>query len=73
MHTQFVDVKHMSRIPNFGQHLSFVCPRILFNKMPMNSHCTQNEEKATESLAATITVDKEISFFANRVKLKSAF
>lgn len=59
VHTQFVDVRQMSRIPNFGQHLSLVCPRISFNKMQTN-RITQKEEKAIICLATIKSVDIEI-------------
>lgn len=49
VYTQFVDVPQMSRIPNFGQHLSLVCPRISFKKMQINRNM-QNEEKGYKEI-----------------------
>lgn len=57
MHTQFVDVQQMSRIPNFGQCLSFLCPRISFNKMQINRN-SRNGEKAAIGLATIKIADK---------------
>lgn len=57
IHTQFVDVQQMSRIQNFGQRLSLLCPRIFFNKMQINRN-SWNEERVATGLATIKIADK---------------